>query len=384
MSDSDDGSDDGTPVGLLGQPLKESRKGSNHASTISSIVNESSLLKQHRKGSTRFSSSENVDKRLLKFASVLFARSAHSHFLTRALSSQGGQESFMTFLQTRRKHDLDFLLAVENLKEAMSSDEFLELAKEVVNTFIKQKPDIHVAVSASRRTRVMQTLEQVLFSGPAEVVMVLEEAAEDVLDALAAGAFDEWMAENPDMELPKDDPSRPNPALTPGTSDMARLAAPLAAIRDTWLYHLLQYVDRLPKICVSLAAGSRDTSGFPLLHVNKTFEETYEYTRADWFGRNCRFLQEGKKLGHHAEKDAIQKMSDALRRYRPVRVTITNFTKEGKAFRNHVALVPIFDADGYCVYVLCFAFAVLGDGAMGKKKERIVDEIIGTIPAVWP
>ena len=45
-------------------------------------------------------------------------------------------------------------------------------------------------------------------------------------------------------------------------------------------------------------------------------------------------------------------MSEALRRCKPVTVMISNFNKEGKPFRNHVSLVPIFQHDGMCAYYL--------------------------------
>ena len=51
------------------------------------------------------------------------------------------------------------------------------------------------------------------------------------------------------------------------------------------MFDLLKYVDKLPKISICLAAGSKDLRGFPLLHCNKTFDAITGYTRADYFSR---------------------------------------------------------------------------------------------------
>ena len=164
----------------------------------------------------------------------------------------------------------------------------------------------------------------------------------------------------------------------------AQLAPELNAIRNTWLFHLLQYIEKLPKVAVQLATASRDCYGYPLIHCNKTFEDMTGYERHEWFGRNCRFLQEGRKLGHHAEKEPLVKMTDALRRYKKCRVTLFNFRKDGKAFKHHICFVPIFKRDGFCAYYLAFSFDTLEHEEISRKQERIIDELIDAIPAIWP
>lgn len=59
-----------------------------------------------------------------------------------------------------------------------------------------------------------------------------------------------------------------------------------------WIVELLESVDNLP-ICVSIATARKMQQGFPLIYVNRFFEVSTGYSRAEILGENCRFLQKG-------------------------------------------------------------------------------------------
>ena len=53
---------------------------------------------------------------------------------------------------------------------------------------------------------------------------------------------------------------------------------------SSWLSGLLSSIESLP-VCVSLAAASRNTRGFPLIYVNAAFETTTGYDRCEILGQ---------------------------------------------------------------------------------------------------
>jgi PAS domain S-box-containing protein len=149
-------------------------------------------------------------------------------------------------------------------------------------------------------------------------------------------------------------------------------------IGTSWLNGLLTSVENLP-VCVSLAAANREMSGFPLIYVNAAFETTTGYNRSEIIGQNCRFLQVGKKTGHVAEPESIKRMTVALREGKPVKVAITNFRKDGSAFRNLLAMKPIFDSDGEYAFVLGIQFDI-GVVDASAKKMKIIDDLFRVLP----
>jgi hypothetical protein len=62
--------------------------------------------------------------------------------------------------------------------------------------------------------------------------------------------------------------------------------------------------------------------------------------------QNCRFLQKGRQEGHEAETESIARLTEALREAKPLKVAITNWRKDGTAFRNLLAIKPIMDQNG--------------------------------------
>lgn len=79
----------------------------------------------------------------------------------------------------------------------------------------------------------------------------------------------------------------------------------------------------------------------PIVEVNRAFEVLTGYGRDEILGRNCRFLG-----GSGTEPDARAILRSAVAQGRPTVVELTNYRKDGTAFRNAVMLAPILDEDG--------------------------------------
>ena len=198
--------------------------------------------------SARFTSDDTLEGRLKKFTNELFVRSARGHFLAKALSSDAGQQNFMSFMKVHHSRNIAFLLAVENLKELVATEEFLDLAKEIaVRYFRTEKGEQDVSITLPKRQRVTECLSNFhLRGGPQDIITALNEAEEDVLDSLAEHAFDEWTKANPEFEVPEDTSilltEEQHPEIDVNT--YKRLGPELMKLKNTWLYHLLHYVDR--------------------------------------------------------------------------------------------------------------------------------------------
>jgi PAS domain S-box-containing protein len=149
----------------------------------------------------------------------------------------------------------------------------------------------------------------------------------------------------------------------------------LMLVGGDWLRSLTSAVEDLP-LCVTLASAREERRGFPLVYVNRAFEQATGYDRADIVGKNCNFLQTDT-----SETQQIQKMSEALRNAKPVKVAITNYRKDGEPFINLLAMKPIFDAEGTYAFVVGVQFDIT-DKEASLVQMKMVDDLLSILPNV--
>lgn len=85
----------------------------------------------------------------------------------------------------------------------------------------------------------------------------------------------------------------------------------------------------------------------PIVCVNAAFCELTGYEESEILGRNCRFLQ-----GAGSEPDQRALLRDAIANGRPSLTVLTNYRKDGSAFRNAVMVAPLVGADGTVEYFI--------------------------------
>jgi PAS domain S-box-containing protein len=85
----------------------------------------------------------------------------------------------------------------------------------------------------------------------------------------------------------------------------------------------------------------------PIVYVNEVFELITGYDRDDIVGRNCRFLH-----GEDRDQPELDRIREAIRERKSVKVTLRNYRKDGTLFYNELAIRPIFDRQGRLIYFL--------------------------------
>lgn len=108
----------------------------------------------------------------------------------------------------------------------------------------------------------------------------------------------------------------------------------------------------------------------PIVACNDAFCRLTGYRRDEIVGRNCRFLR-----GEGTEKEATDRLREAVHRQHPAMVELTNYRKDGTPFRNAVMIAPLFDDAGKLVYFLGSQMAV--DEAGDSSRARALALVEG-------
>lgn len=105
----------------------------------------------------------------------------------------------------------------------------------------------------------------------------------------------------------------------------------------------------------------------PIVDCNEAFVALTGYAREEVLGRNCRFLR-----GSHGESDHSARLRNAIRLRQPILVELTNYRKDGSAFRNAIMVAPIFDVNGEVNFFLGSQMAVAAGGVRQKLARSMV------------
>jgi PAS domain S-box-containing protein len=98
---------------------------------------------------------------------------------------------------------------------------------------------------------------------------------------------------------------------------------------------------------IAMVVTNPHKSDNPIEFANDAFCALTGYSKSEIIGRNCRFL-----AGEATEPTIQAEIRSAVADQRPVLVEMTNYRRDGSAFRNGVMIAPLFDADGKLEYFL--------------------------------
>jgi PAS domain S-box-containing protein/diguanylate cyclase (GGDEF)-like protein len=88
---------------------------------------------------------------------------------------------------------------------------------------------------------------------------------------------------------------------------------------------------------------------WPVVYVNRAFEQLCGYSGEELRGRNLSFLQQSEN-----EQEGLSVLRGALSEGLPCRVTLRNYRKDGTAFVNEMQVMPIRNHDGRLTHFASF------------------------------
>ena len=102
-------------------------------------------------------------------------------------------------------------------------------------------------------------------------------------------------------------------------------------------------VAQMNDVVVITDAEDLDGSGPHIIFVNEAFVRNTGYSREEVIGRSPRFLQ-----GPNTQRAELDRIRHAIHRSEPVRVELTNYSKDQREWWIDLDIVPVKDKDGKC------------------------------------
>jgi PAS domain S-box-containing protein len=109
----------------------------------------------------------------------------------------------------------------------------------------------------------------------------------------------------------------------------------------------------------------------PIVAANAAFCALTGYERAEIEGLNCRFL-----AGEGTEPEARAALRGAVAEGRPILIELTNYKKDGTAFRNAVMIAPILGEDGAVALFIGSQMDVGGQAPLvSPQRARAAEQV---------
>lgn len=108
----------------------------------------------------------------------------------------------------------------------------------------------------------------------------------------------------------------------------------------------------------------------PVIYCNQSFLELTGYEEGEVLGQNCRFLNR-----YARDQPEIRKMSEAILRQAPIRVTVQNFRKDGSSFWNNLIINPIHDWRGNTSHFVGIVRDISGEVEQHHRLENLLAQL---------
>jgi hypothetical protein len=146
---------------------------------------------------------------------------------------------------------------------------------------------------------------------------------------------------------------------------------------DSWLTTLLARADSLP-IGMTMLSARSDRKGYPLVYVNRFYEERSGFDKAEMLGHRWNFL-----VGTEVDNATMQTVYKAVKYAKQLKVLVNSPRKNGTTYPSVMCLKPIFDAQGSYSYMLGLHL-VLDDDSPEKVDAymQLADTLTLVLPQV--
>ncbi|WP_264565247.1 PAS domain S-box protein [Flavobacterium sp. N3904] len=104
-----------------------------------------------------------------------------------------------------------------------------------------------------------------------------------------------------------------------------------------------------------------DQPGPRIIYVNDAFTKMTGYTADEVIGKTPRILQ-----GPETDREELNKLGAAIRKWQPYEVTLLNYKKNGEEFWLHISINPVADATGWFTHWI----AIERDVTQQKREEE--------------
>lgn len=108
-----------------------------------------------------------------------------------------------------------------------------------------------------------------------------------------------------------------------------------------------------------------DEPGPKIIYVNEAFTKMTGYTAEEVIGKTPRILQ-----GPNSDKEALARLSKAMRKWEPCEITTINYKKSGEEFWINFAVTPVADETGWYTHWI----AIERDITEQKKSEQALKD----------
>ncbi len=125
---------------------------------------------------------------------------------------------------------------------------------------------------------------------------------------------------------------------------------------------LRKAIDKANDVVLITKSNPLDLPGPEVVYVNDAFETVTGYKKSDILGQSPRLLK-----GPNTEREQLDEIKEALKKGKPVRVLLTNYTKLGDEYFNEVDISPVKDELGKVTHFI----AVERDISKQKVQEEL-------------
>ena len=119
-----------------------------------------------------------------------------------------------------------------------------------------------------------------------------------------------------------------------------------------------------------------DRKGFPLVYVNRFYEEQSGFEKAEMLGHRWNFF-----LGTEVDQKTMQLVYRAVRYAKQTKALVHSPRKDGSTYPSVVCLKPIFDSQGGYLYMLGIHLAL---PSVEQERVEAAMQLSDTLALVLP